>query len=500
MIHIKSLLLSILLTFPLAILSQNYRYVQTVFPGSVMTQGIVYGSAPFLNYPYINEAATTVQDLVMDVYQPQDDTLSMRPAIIFAHSGGFVTGSRTVDDMVAFCDTFARKGYVTATIDYRQGLEILDNPDLHYQRGAYRGIQDGRTAVRFLRANASQYGIDPERVYLTGSSAGAFIALNSVYLDADELPAYVGPVSYTAFFQNYTGPDLGDPDIGENLGFNGTPDGIMGLWGGVDDTLKIGTNNASPVFLVHGTADGTVPFNVGPPFGITNLADVYGSYPISIRLAAIGIPARDTYFVEGQDHEFYGTDNGMWSNGVGGNAYWDTIVQKSTTFFYSLHQPEAAFSFTANGLETHFTDQGSGAITWKWDFGDGGISSEQNPVHVYASAGSYMVSQFVQSSVMSWDTVSREVTVYDNSELQDHLLSDLKLFPIPAKGSVTLISSSALDISEINMFDSRGEQVNVTVQEVGSYYILDLNEIPPGIYLIRIQDSGRIICRKLIVK
>ena len=129
--------LSFLLAVSVTLSAQDYRYVQTLFPGSVKTPGIIYGTAPFLNSPYLNEAGTTVQNLVMDLYRPQNDTFQARPAIIFAHSGGFITGNRTADDMVAFCDTFARKGYVTASIDYRQGLEVLDNPDLHYDRAAY---------------------------------------------------------------------------------------------------------------------------------------------------------------------------------------------------------------------------------------------------------------------------------------------------------------------------------------------------------------------------
>ena len=160
--------------------SQNFRYVNTVFPASVKTAGIVFGTAAFLNAPYINESSTTSQNLVMDIYQPKNDTLTKRPAIIFAHSGGFITGTREVDDMQAFCDTFARKGYVTATIDYRQGLEIADNADMHYTRAAYRGLQDGRTAVRFIRANAAAFGVDADRVYFGGSSAGSFIGLNSI--------------------------------------------------------------------------------------------------------------------------------------------------------------------------------------------------------------------------------------------------------------------------------------------------------------------------------
>ncbi|MBK7174995.1 MAG: carboxylesterase family protein [Bacteroidales bacterium] len=497
--HIFLIIIPIFLTLTLSLSAQNFRYVHTLFPGSVKTSDIIYGSAPFLNYPYINEAATTVQNLVMDLYQPQNDTLSKRPAIIFAHPGGFVSGNRSVDDMVAFCDTFARKGYVTATIDYRKGLEVLDNADLHYQRGAYRGIQDGRTAVRFLRANATQYGIDPDKVYFAGSSAGAFIAINSVTLDATELPVYVGPVSYTAFFQNYTGPSLGDPDIGANLGYNGTPDGIMGLWGGVDDTLKIGTNNSAPMFLVHGTADETVPFTSGPPFGFASLADVFGSNAISKRLAKIGIPAADTYFVEGVGHEFHGASNGMWENGTGGNEYWDTIVKKSTTFFWQVHKPEAAFSTVANALEISFNDQSNGATGWKWDFGDGGSSIEQNPVHTYSSEGTYLVSLFIRNTIQSWDTISQSVIVLDNTGSAEPLAGDIRIFPVPANGMVTIESGKPLSIENIKVYNSSGKEQPVSITKSGNQSKLDVTGWKPGVYMVRLLINGEIVYRKMMV-
>ena len=86
---------------------------------------MVYGSAPALNFPYANENSSSNDNLVMDIYEPLGDVLTQRPAIVFAHSGGFITGDRNHDDMVAFCDSFARKGYVTATIDYRQNFYLL---------------------------------------------------------------------------------------------------------------------------------------------------------------------------------------------------------------------------------------------------------------------------------------------------------------------------------------------------------------------------------------
>lgn len=336
-----------LLAMPCVHYAQPCRYVNTVFDASVKTADVVYGTAPFLNFPYRDESSVTFKNLIMDIYQPQGDELTCRPAIVFAHSGAFLIGDRTADDMEAFCDTFARKGYVTVTIDYRKGVNILDNADLHYMRAAYRGIQDGRSAIRFLRANAATYGIDPDHIFWGGNSAGSIIGLNATYMDAGEKPPYTDSVNYATALSSFSGPDLGDPDIGHHLDYSGKPDGVMACWGGVGDTLTIEPGDDTPVFLVHGTADAIVPFNAGPPFGLGSVSAVYGSNAIKRRLATLGIPARETYFVEDAGHGFYGSSNGKWTNGSGGNEHWDTIVKMATLFYWQLHKPATGMGESA---------------------------------------------------------------------------------------------------------------------------------------------------------
>lgn len=404
------------LVFVFFVQGQTYRYTQTVFASSSKTSDVVYGNAPFLNSPYHDESATSLQNLVMDIYVPQGDTKTNRPAIIFAHGGGFSTGSRTVDDMTAFCDTFARKGYVTATIDYRQGVEVNDNGDLHYTRAAYRGVQDGRAAVRFLRANAATYGIDPDKIYWGGNSAGSFIGLNAIYMDEDEKPAYAAAVNYSIGLVPYSGPDLGNLDVGQNLSENGAPDAVMACWGGVGDTLTIETENNQAVFLIHGTADNIVPFNSGSPFNLSSVSPVYGSNSISTRLYSVNIPAAMTYFVEGENHEFYGVNNGNWENGSSGNAYWDTVVVKATQFYWQQHKPTAAFGFSTDCFTTSFTENGTGAVSYLWDFDDGETSTDQSPSHTFSATGQYRVRLYVENDNASWDTISHLVTIEDNTD------------------------------------------------------------------------------------
>lgn len=392
--------------------AQPYRYTNNIFPSSAVISNVVYGEAPFLNFPYSDEGFTSDGDLVMDIYQPSGDTHNRRAAIIFAHAGGFLLGNRNHDDMVALCDSFAQKGYVTATIDYRKNFYLLNNVALHGTRAVYRGLQDGRSAVRFLRANAAAYGIDPDRIYMGGSSAGSFIALQSIYLSSpDEVPAEVGEVTYTDIFLPRTSPDMGPIDSGDNLAFSGTPNGVVALWGAVALPDWVDPEDDQPVFLAHGTADETVPFVSGPPFGAPNFPDVAGSSLIADRLAANGTSNYETYFVADGEHEFYGTTNGTWTNGTGPNARWDTLLGRVTPFLWEQHRPAAAFSFAVQDLSVSFTDETATSIARRWDFGDSNSSTAENPVHQYAEPGTYTVRLFVQNDILSWDTLTQTVTV-----------------------------------------------------------------------------------------
>ena len=175
---------------------QDYRYTERIFTaGYSVTYDVVYAhKRPAIDPIYLNEGDTTHMDLHMDIYEPVGDTLKKRPAIIFAFSGGFLLGHKQHEDIIAFCDSFTTRGYVVASIQYRLGMNPLSGRSA--TRGVYRGVQDGRSAVRYLRANADLYNIDSSRVYIIGSSAGAFIALHNAFMDESyEVPADAGPYS-----------------------------------------------------------------------------------------------------------------------------------------------------------------------------------------------------------------------------------------------------------------------------------------------------------------
>ncbi|MEI5639538.1 MULTISPECIES: S8 family serine peptidase [unclassified Pseudoalteromonas] len=119
---------------------------------------------------------------------------------------------------------------------------------------------------------------------------------------------------------------------------------------------------------------------------------------------------------------------GDWTLTVSDNAGIDTGTLNSWTLNLTglgevLPQPpQAGFSYSADGLNVNFTDDSRDAnddiVSWEWDFGDGSISTDTNPMHQFAAGGEYSVSLTVTDSEGNTDTTSQTVVVSsDNIEL-----------------------------------------------------------------------------------
>ena len=496
----QKLLLIAILLFHFLSFSQRYRYTNTLFPSSIITQNVVYGSAPSVDGFGTVESSTTSQNLLMDIYKPQGDTFTNRPVIIFAHPGGFFSGSKNVDDMMAFCDYFARKGYVTATIDYRLGFSVTDNIAMHSTRAVYRGLQDGRAAIRYFRANAATYGIDPNKVYFVGSSAGAFIALHSIYLDQiSEKPIETGVYPYTNLIAPYShiAPDLGGLDIGANLSFNGKPDAVISMWGAIQSTNLITANNNTPVFLIHGEADATVSFNTGSPFGYSSLPQADGSNPINTKLNALNFTNKETYFVPNVGHEFYGAANGTWSNGTGGNSYWPIVLDRSTSFLWKQHKPTANFTSVANALTVNFTDTSSGVTSWFWDFGDGTTSTLQSPSHSYASAGNYSVNLYVENLNKSWDEINHPIAL-STMGVTDNSKALFQLYPNPTNEILTVSLGKSASKVSYQIIDYSGKIVLEQTLSDSQLFNVNVEDLASGLYFVKITMDETVRFTKIV--
>ncbi len=101
--------------------------------------------------------------LAMDVARPKEP--GSYPAVVAIHGGGFSSGDRA--SYTPLILRLAQRGYVAVSIDYRLA------PASQFPAA----VQDVKSAVKFLRANAAKYSVDPERIAALGDSAGATLAL-----------------------------------------------------------------------------------------------------------------------------------------------------------------------------------------------------------------------------------------------------------------------------------------------------------------------------------
>jgi acetyl esterase/lipase len=142
-----------------------------------------------LQYTTAPDANNVVEPVLLDIMEPPDAMTSPRPTIVEIHGGAFVGGSRTDQDGDAM--QWALRGYVAVSIDYRLA-NIADAGNANEAVLAAKAIPDAQQSIRWLKANAATYGIDPTRMAMIGFSAGGALSLGTAV--TSNVP-YSGPLS-----------------------------------------------------------------------------------------------------------------------------------------------------------------------------------------------------------------------------------------------------------------------------------------------------------------
>ena len=217
------------------------RFKQPIFPVTDSIGNIQFGEAKNLKGEQ--------EKLFLNLYAPpKSDTMKHRPLVIFIHGGGFLNNTRFGGFGARICQGFAKRGYVSATIDYRLGIaDTRTNND--YLEALYRAQQDGKAAVRFFRKHAEEYGIDTSQIYIAGSSAGSMTCLAMAYMKPENVPAGIDQQKWGSLEGN-----------SGNEGYSSKVQGVLNNWGAIPDYRWIKKGDA-PLFNVSGTADKTVPYD-----------------------------------------------------------------------------------------------------------------------------------------------------------------------------------------------------------------------------------------------
>ena len=199
------------------------RYLNPVFEKIEIQKDIEFGEVK--NYE------GKIEKLLLDIYSPQDDTLSKRPLFFLMHGGGFRPGNdKTQSYIVNLANDFSRRGYICISINYR----IRENPKDDKKGTMTDALKDAIAGLDWIRKNHESLRIDPSKIVVGGGSAGGMLAVNFCFKDTS---------------------------IAEKWDKSGII-ALVNLWGSPDQSYMFSTIDKSdpPVIIVHGTADKLVPF------------------------------------------------------------------------------------------------------------------------------------------------------------------------------------------------------------------------------------------------
>lgn len=264
-------------------------------PNVTYATNLTYGSG------YVSKAETEgeyqIKPLHFDLLAPNDLPGILKPAVVMIHGGGFTGGSRADDDLLLVADRLAAQGYVCFLTDYRllgdgpPPAEDFPKYDFPSPEAVRAAIVDAKTALRYVRANAAAYEVDPGRIALFGESAGAVAALEA---------GLSSPVQYVD-----DGPDFPVPPE-NNPGVDSMPQAIIDCWGSADYFTDSFDASDPPIMIWHGTND----FMPGTFFTSALL--------IRDKCEEFGIPYR-FYPLPGEGH-------GAWDAMYGGKDLSATIL------------------------------------------------------------------------------------------------------------------------------------------------------------------------------
>ena len=199
-------------------------------------------------------------NLSIDIYTPKNDPNPKgRPCFVFYYGGAWA--SKMKNGIAVLNSEMAMRGYVAVSGDYRVGfpqsngaLLCLGNPKKNMPEAAFRAFQDTRALIRYLRANADKLGIDPNKIYVAGGSAGGANAVNVAYLNDNDIPVEIKS-------------KIGGLDaVGDYKNVSSKPNGVISLSGPLIAPPTVMEKQNIPVYLLQGQCDELIPWDYANAF------------------------------------------------------------------------------------------------------------------------------------------------------------------------------------------------------------------------------------------
>ena len=320
--------------------------VQDIVPSDYLTVGYPVSNTYGIVYRTVSDYKGVSTPLAFDLYRPTIAPAVALPVVILIHGGGYNASSadRTQSYIVSLANQLAARGFQALSIDYRLRATDDRNTDALQLPALRDATADALEAVKFVRANAGNYGWDPNAIFVLGGSAGGRIAAwLAVRENWDQ-----GGLS-TADPKSTTSP-VSSVTSDANAVYDRT--GMVAsavLFGGPETSFRAYTVNSSdlPCIMIHGTYDGNTD-QLGS-------IDTYGSVDLYKQLVAEGVPS-ELHLLNGYGHQF--------DTSSGAHASVDaipTVADLTARFF--IKQWERKLLGGAETFAPAFTKAGGSSLT-----------------------------------------------------------------------------------------------------------------------------------------
>ena len=517
-------LLTLALSWSVSMNAQQGPYLEALYDVQVTT-GEVYGVNATI-MPIIAQQSTEAipRPLFMDIYEPVGDDNDARPLVLVFHTGNFLpfpsnngTGGTISDStVVETCTRLAQRGYVAASIDYRLGWNPIDPVQdirkFFLINAAYRGVQDARTAVRYMRKLAvdegNPYGIDTDKVGLWGIGTGGYIVAATATLDAYEKvvipkflidlggglvpmvieqvngdiygtsvgivpPGYpVLPAGDTLCYPNHVTYNDGST-ISSDISVVVNNGGALGdsSWIDANTTPWVSFHVPTDPFAPYTTGVLTVP-NTGDPADPSDdfaVVDVSGSYDIQRKLDELG--------ADNPNNIFAGVPAGIIDYSEVANARNDGF--------------EGLFPFPSD-------DPTESA---PWDFyAEDNPNIPPNPPPNPELARTYWDTVFAYAAPRLCEALALGCDFTGTIDLLDAKEIGLKLAPNPASEAVVVSANASYTLKTIEMYDANGRLVRNLFNINSNQMTIDREGAPAGIYFLRLRFEEGVAIQKFVFK
>ncbi len=524
----KKLYLLFLLLFTGSTLMFGQRFLTETFDVDITSNQLYGANFTVLTIPVTGHS--TLQPLVMDVYEPADDTAEERPLIIFVHTGNFlpiivnggISGTKTDSASVEICTRLAKLGYVVASIDYRVGWDPFGatQPDRAFSliNAAYRGIQDMRTSIRYFRKNYTEggntYGIDPTRITVFGQGTGGYLSLTGAVLDnyleilqtenpvgkfltdLDGNPMTLEPMVIEAWNGDIYGTSLGVFLTGDtfcipnHVGYSSDYDLCVNLGGAMADISWMAEGDM-PIISFHAPGDQFAPYyddilRVG-----TNndaVVQVQGSQYVAEMANNFG--NNDVFL--GMDDEW--TDAAKLASDSAGHQYYEAlfpIVRPINVFGNHESAPWEWWEPSIFDTIPHPFVAGFSIHQVQATF-NANMSKDQALSYIDTIINYVAPRAYRALDLVNWTSTVETL----NPEAVNFTMS-----PNPAFDQISFRSDNEYPMEGINIYNAAGKVVAQINNINSNDYTYNVNNLTPGIYYAGILfEKGQVVQKLSIVR